>query len=337
MRTYILYTRRREAAQKEIRDLDGKITQQFTRDLFMAVLPDSFDVRKLKYSRTRFPANLSKTSKLVLKAWRLGQKKAEKYISIVDPNRDLLWGSPGLETPLNQELVRTMIAPVELPTLPPLTSRQMTGSVAVGIIIVSGPGSNLRFTERQKAKVISEVRDGLDFLERLEPKANLFFDHEIHAIDVAAIPGPTTRLETAEAPWRDEALGQMGFARSSDFVSDLRHRKQTDWAYVAFFTKYTLKDPYYTVGERVLMQYKVDDRIADNLNTVFAHETCHVFGASDEYDPCSCTKKYGILQVANENCRTCAANFEYCLMGSSSKDMCRFTRQQIGWDGSWYP
>ena len=41
----------------------------------------------------------------------------------------------------------------------------------------------------------------------------------------------------------------------------------------------------------------------DNINRVFAHETCHIFGAADEYGSCGCGAS-GFLQVANNNYRT---------------------------------
>jgi hypothetical protein len=340
MTSYILYSRKKEAARKEIRDVDGRITQELTRDLFLAVLPNSYDVMTLKHSHTKFPATLSKKSRLMLEAWRLTQRKSEKYISAGDPNRGLLWGTPGLETPLNQNLVRDMIAPEVLPIQPPLTSRQMTGSVAVSIIIVSGPG-DLSFTELQKQKVISEIIEGLQFLATAEPRAKLIFHHDVRKINVNAIPGPTTMLESGEAPWRDQALYKMGFTSGSqgsvDYVNALRQRMQTDWAYVGFFTKYALKKSAYTIRERVVMRYVVDDRIADNMNTVFAHESCHVFGASDEYAPCSCNERHGVLRVANGNCPDCAANFVPCLMAGSIHGLCDFTRKQIGWDASLFP
>src|SRR6185436_19686106 len=116
----------------------------------------------------------------------------------------------------------------------------LIGSVAVGVVIVSGPGT-LAFTAAEQQQVLSEVQIGLNFLANAEPRANLTFVYDVRLITVPDAAGDTGTYEAAEAPWRDAALQNMGFtanrAGSIKYVQDLRSGKGTNWAYVAYFTK----------------------------------------------------------------------------------------------------
>jgi len=66
---------------------------------------------------------------------------------------------------------------------------------------------------------------------------------------------------------------------------------------------------------------------------VIAHESCHIFGALDEYSlsSCNCTDKGGELQVENGNCKLCATKFVPCIMEANTLAMCDYTRGQLGW------
>jgi hypothetical protein len=44
------------------------------------------------------------------------------------------------------------------------TSQRLTGSVAVGIIIVEGPTAALKFSQAERTKVVAEVQNGLSWL-----------------------------------------------------------------------------------------------------------------------------------------------------------------------------
>lgn len=78
-----------------------------------------------------------------------------------------------------------------------------------------------------------------------------------------------------------------------------------------------------------------------DLDKTIIHETCHVFGAADEYEGAptcdsneDCGEAFGYLHVVNANCRSCIGNANVpCLMHSLDEldAMCTFTRGQIGW------
>lgn len=73
-----------------------------------------------------------------------------------------------------------------------------------------------------------------------------------------------------------------------------------------------------------------------NLDTITAHEVGHLFGASDEYTgsgtPCStCESLHGCDQLPNGNCGACARPHQDCMMVSSTRRICPWTRGHIGW------
>jgi hypothetical protein len=221
------------------------------------------------------------------------------------------------------------------------TSLYMTGSVAVGLIIVSGTDSSLTFSTAEQQKVIQEVQEGLNFLANAESRANLSFVYDIRLITVSAAPGSTATYESAEGPWRNAALQQMGYAperaSSIKYAQDLRQSKGTNWSYVAYFTKYPLHHFAYAVSEKTVMHYNNDGWGPDNISKVFAHETCHIFGAADEYGSCSCGGSHGYLGIPNNNCRNCAGTQVECLMDGNVLEICQWSRGQIGWDESLFP
>ena len=52
------------------------------------------------------------------------------------------------------------------------TSQRLTGSVAVGIVIVEGPNANLKFSDAERTKVVAEVQNGLSWLATQNPEGN---------------------------------------------------------------------------------------------------------------------------------------------------------------------
>lgn len=340
MQNVILYTQNMQEANQEIELLGGRITQQFTNIVFVAILPDSVATQSLTKSSTVAPSDLDEVSLLTVNAWINLQNKFES--ASPNPTDGLSWGTPGYDSPLKiQENVDPLSTPGLLSTGTP-TSLYMVGSIAVGVIIVSGPSStgtgqpDLSFSKAEQQKVIQEVEEGLNFLANLEPRANITFVYDIQFISVTVAPGSTTDFESAESPWRNAALQQMGFAAtrqgSQDYVQQLRKDKGTSWVYVAYFTKYPLHHFAYAVSEKICMEYSNDSWGSDNINRVFAHETCHIFGAADEYGSCVCGGGHGYLGIPNNNCVNCGGTQVSCVMDRNDLTMCDWTRGQIGWN-----
>jgi hypothetical protein len=220
----------------------------------------------------------------------------------------------------------------------------------VGIIIVSRDQGPEKFSAAEETRVLRGVERALDWLVALEPRARVSFTYDIRRITITSPPGPyagiTEYPEKYEKGWRDETLGNMGYsdgrAGYQKYVTDLKTAKQTDWAYVAFFTKYELFHYAYSVWEKIVIDYRNDWLGPSQLHRTFAHETCHIFGAVDEDDEtnCNCDGVSGHLEVPNKNCANCFSPDEQqaeCVMNYYTMVMCEWSRKQIGWDVSLYP
>lgn len=340
MQSILLYASDMEAAKNEIEKINGKISQQFTEQLFVAILPGNIVPDQLQQSTATIPQTLDTASKLAYDAWKRFEEKSGTSHLAPDFKEGLPWDTEGYKSPrdmnplfipgsdTHEEIHRSTGTP---------TSLYMVGSVAVGLVIVSGPG-DLAINQDEASLVLSEVQEGLDFLAAAEPRAKLSFIYDINVVNVLTAPGSTTTYELAEAPWRNEALGKLGYKASRqgsiDYVNALKKAKGTDWAYIAYFTKYPLHHFAYAVQEKLVMSYGNDGWGTEFINHVFAHETCHIFGAADEYGTCDCKSIHGYLGVPNGNCRACAPASVECLMDRNRLALCDWTRKQIGWHES---
>jgi len=343
----LLYTQKLQQAKQEIKALGGRVTQQFTNIVIVANLPDSVDPQTLQLSTTVPPSSLDSVSRLAVNAWN---KLQLKRLSDEAPRatEGLSWDTPGYSPPrygenesdiINRSATLTENLPEESTGTP--TSLYMVESIAVGVVIVSGTQSDLAFSTAEQQQVIQEVQEGLNFLANAEPRANITFVYDIRLVTVSATPGSTDTYENAESPWRDAALQQMGFpanrSGSVQYVQNLRSSRGTNWAYVGYFTKYPLHHFAYAIDEKICMNYSNDGWGSDQINRVFAHESCHIFGAADEYGNCSCGGSYGHLGVPNNNCVKCPGTHVSCLMEANVLEICQWSRGQIGWDDRLLP
>ena len=203
-------------------------------------------------------------------------------------------------------------------------------------IYTNDPTLGLAFSAAEKSVIMSEVIQGLTFLAALDPSANVTFVHDWKDITVSAAPGAGDDYEDFEAPWRNAALKAMGFAASRSgsvaYVNSLRSSKHSDWAYVAYFTKYPLHHFAYAGDERLVMDFRNDGWGTASIDRVFAHETCHIFGAADEYEGsgCDCDGS-GHNDVPNKNCKSCTSAQIPCLMNANTLSLCEWSRGQVGW------
>ncbi|HTE26668.1 RICIN domain-containing protein [Flavitalea sp.] len=336
----LLFTKDINAAREELDNLGAQITQQFTDQVFVANLPDEVKETKLKASSTKQPNDLDEISKIAAEAWKNLQKKATDRSA--DSEEGIKWDTPGFEPPNkgHDDLESQAPEATDRSTGTP-TSLHMNGSIAVGIIIVGGTGAGLGFSNADNIKVIQEVQEGLGFLANAEPRAKITFVYDIRIITVSAAPGSTGSYESAEAPWRNAALQAMGYPpvrqSSIDYVNDLRAIRNTAWAYVGYFTKYPLHHFAYAVTEKTVMHFDNDGWGTDQINKVFAHESCHIFGAADEYGSCTCGGSHGHLGVPNNNCTNCVGAKVPCLMDTNTLTLCAWSKKQIGWDESLFP
>jgi hypothetical protein len=344
------FTQDELAAAAEVAALSGRVVHQFSPVAFVAELPDDVDLNTLTASTAQPTEPLDAGTQLAVTAWSsTGQARAVTLRT----GEGLPWDTPGFEPPLefgtSASRSATAISPEILPesTGTP-TSLYLIGSVAVGIVLVSRNTGPEAMTDGERLKIVQEVQEGLDWLATVEPRARVSFVYDIRPVTVASAPGPYAGVgdayERFERDWRDAALAAMGYAPGRNgyrqYAVDMRNNRRTDWAYVAFFTKYPLNHFAYAVVEKVVMSYANDNWGPDNINRVFAHESCHIFGAADEYGSCVCGGSHGQLGAPNNNCVNCfssSAQQAPCLMNANTLAMCEFSRKQIGWDDRLFP
>ncbi len=234
---------------------------------------------------------------------------------------------------------KPLAKPLAATTLDSLSDR-MAGRIAVGLILVSGPLPRLVLNNKKQIKITAEIQASLSWLYTQAPKRDLSWAYDIIPVTVN-VPDTLhgSSFETFEAPWRDAALKQLGFKSGfkgvRDYIQKLKTELNTDRAYCAFFTKYTLQHFAYAYsgGPHLVMHYANDGWGVDNIDRVFAHETCHIFNAPDEYaiSDCDCKGAYGPDKVPNGNCANCAPNGGVsCIMRANDWAMCDFTRRHIG-------
>ena len=221
----------------------------------------------------------------------------------------------------------------------PPTSDRLKGRVAVGIIMVSGPGT-LALSPAERVKIVAEIQNGLGWLGAQSPAKDVTFVYEIHHVSVTAQQTASgTTYEQFERPWRDAAMAKLGFGPGMNnvlkYVNALRQKLATQRAYCTFFTKYRLKHFAYASvgGPRLVMHFANDGWGVDNIDRVFAHETGHIFGAPDEYatSNCGCGGAWGFFQKPNKNCANCAPGGGVsCIMRSNEWSMCEHTKLHLG-------
>ncbi len=199
-----------------------------------------------------------------------------------------------------------------------------------------------------------DFADGIDAALWSEPnqriyffKSNRFYNQYIRvnpnagwAVE-AGYPKPVGLGWDAEDKWRDPALTRLGFPAGGDGIAQLTEFFQNavgaQFGYIVFFTKMPTAWFAYAGGLRVVMR-----RISGSFDTwtsidsVFGHETGHIFGAPDEYSSsnCNCTGMAGkFIKQVNGNCDPCAASPVSCVMKNNTlTSLCAFTPAHFGWE-----
>lgn len=349
----LLFTLNMHDATTEIKSFGGRVTQQFTDNMinhgytnsvFVAVLPDISVVGKLKNSRPQPYDPLDNVSKLVVAAWNSFQSKLPAEKDTASPAKGLSWSAAGLQPPLKLGWDGEREREITLGSTGVATSLYLIGSVAIGVIIVSGSYAPLAFSDDDKIKVLAETMQGLKFLVHAEPLANISFVYNIHSVMVTALPDESCNdFNSCEEIWRDPALNELGYPAGMqgcrEFAAGLKNINDTNWSFLAFFTKYRLYHWAYAGSVRLCMEYFNNWR-QDNINiyAVIAHEVCHIFGAADEYanevGQCSCDKS-GYLKIPNKNCVKCGDHVP-CLMDEGTLRLCPWSRLQLGWSSKFF-
>jgi len=146
------------------------------------------------------------------------------------------------------------------------------------------------------------------------PNAHISFVYDIH-YRVPTSYEPINRPHTDDDLWMREAMTSLGYSGTSalaqirGYVNELRQALETNWAFTIFvvdslndldgcFTDNidsTRKWAAYAThgGPYLVMTYDIGNNGIGNMDYATAHETCHLFYATDEYN--GITQKSGYL------------------------------------------
>jgi hypothetical protein len=224
-------------------------------------------------------------------------------------------------------------------------SEYMIGDVAVTVIFPESNGSidpnKENWSISRMDTCLSEIRAGLDWWENQEPKVHLDFAIYNYGAKATSYE-PITRPHTDQSLWIGEILTGLGYTSGSCFdkVVDLNNAQRSlynkDWAYTIFVVD-SLNDAdgkfadglfsyAYLGGPFLVMTYDDNNYGIGNMDLVAAHETGHIFYATDEYDDIREYSGYlNIQEYANLGC---------IMYGYFSSHVCLFTRAQVGWRDS---
>lgn len=290
------------------------------------------------------PEYLTEAERLGRNAFDLRQSSEYRHAKQNRPYQSRSWGEHGADGPL------PLMGPAPLPPeagpagapFPSLSDR-MAGRVAVALVMVSGPTPELAFTDDEREKVVADVQEALTWLAAQSPVADITWTYDVHTPTINVPDNATGNdYEPLEAHWRDPALTALGYGTGQAGVFALANAAKTnlgaDRAFCALFTKYQLHHFAYADlgGPRLVMSYFNDGWGPDNIDRVFAHETCHIFGAPDEYARSNCMigGHYGAYGWPNDNCQNGAANGGVdCIMRGNDWKMCDYTRHHVGYTG----
>ncbi len=218
----------------------------------------------------------------------------------------------------------------------------MTGKIAVGIVVASGPGS-LAMSQTEIEKVESECLVGLKFWSDQAEEEGVslsFVLYYMWAKITASNPTSCSTKAACHDVFVDATLQAFGYATGKTgrdaLVQHFKYLDGADGAFLAFFSKYRQSHFAYAYfgGGPLYMQYSNDGWGSDQIDRVFAHEMGHVFNAPDEYGRCDCTWLYGrgTCTATNANCVTCTSSQAGCIMDTNDLgNLCENTKTQVGW------
>jgi parallel beta-helix repeat protein len=184
------------------------------------------------------------------------------------------------------------------------------GSVKVGVIFVESNGTIDSETENWSVARMSiaksEIQDGLNWWAGQEPNASLTFSMVDLGIKNTSYE-PIQNIHTNESMWVNEIMADLGYStgtfleRVKGYSNQLRSSYNTDWAFTilvvdsdndtdsfpgcysdATFANQWCAWAYMEYGY-FTMTYDNDGWGVTRMNNVTAHETGHMFYATDEY------------------------------------------------------
>ncbi len=244
------------------------------------------------------------------------------------------------------------------------TSAFMMGHVGISLFWLesqdSRPCASPDYTENwalsERTQVLAEFTQGLveGGLKIIDPRAQVTF--EIYDLILAPTSVEPIRGASTSDAWGKDAFAYAGYGsgdiktRAYSLNNDRRRSWQMDWWYTALVVRDICdsdglfsdgKSAFaWVYGPHLVITTKNGGYGINNLDYVFAHESCHIFGADDEYPSSDCgqhcSDRYGYLHVTTDNCSGCTSQQQACIMNSQVRPfrMCPSSRGQLGWRDS---
>jgi len=229
------------------------------------------------------------------------------------------------------------------------TCEYMIGTVAVGVILPesTGGGSTEDWTTTEENQVTNEITAALNWWKSQNTNAGINFVYDWnYAVSTVYEPisGASVFTDpTWEATWVKDVMSSMGyssgdeFARVRNYINNLRTTKGTDWAFAVFVVDSSADSDGcfsdatatflpcawgYVGGPWVVMTYDNNGWGISAMDQVMAHETGHIFWATDEYDT---TAEYSGYLNAQDITGSGG------LMDTNTLSLSSGTKLQVGW------
>ena len=232
------------------------------------------------------------------------------------------------------------------------TSEYMMGSISVGVFLLESDGSGETSTETwtatEETQVENEIKEALNWWAGQDANAGISFVYDWNfgvSVSIEPINHPSVFTDSSwEEQWVTEAMATLGytsgdrFARTRSYINDLRTANGSDWAFAVFVVDSSndidgcFSDAVppnfmpcawgYLGGPFAVMTYDNNGWGINSMNQVMAHETGHIFYATDEYN--SQTDYSGYLNAAD-------VDGSSCLMDTNNLCLSSGTKLQIGW------
>ncbi len=226
------------------------------------------------------------------------------------------------------------------------TSEYLIGSVGVGLIFLESNGlidPNIEnWNSTEITNVQNQITQAMTWWSNQYSQAYVSYAFDIHTAvptSYEPITHPSAMTDpTYEKLWVSEAMAYLGYStgdwmqRTRDYVNAMRTALNTDWAFTVFLVDSSndiggnFSDGYfayaYMGGPYIVMTYDNDGWGIYCMNQVMAHETGHIFWATDEYD--GYTEYSGYLNAAD-------VEGSGCLMDTNFLSLSTGTRLQVGW------
>jgi len=214
------------------------------------------------------------------------------------------------------------------------------GTVGVAIFLVESNGSAYDWSDTEVTQTLNGIYAGLTWWGSVDARARLSFKYEVYPREPSTYEPIQLSIDD-DWQWITEILSNRGYTdsgtwgRARHFNRDVRARLGTDWAYSIFvadsedaveqglftgggYAHAYFGGPWVTMSRYSSWAYNS----SDYYRAVPAHETGHIFYATDEYD--------GVSQSAGYlNCPD--RDYSTGIMNQNTLSVSESTRCQIGW------